>query len=189
MSPSIPFGAALTLGVVSLASVPAAADEGETAISAVGGFASFQVPEHRAIGGALGVDYERGWSDSLWLRASASGGLYRESGGEEGEKGLAESAQATLGLTYVVDVIKYVPFVNLGVGGIALGGEMLDWRLAPLVELGGGLDILQSRSLSYGLVARFESLLSRSAYFSLSARRELALGFFLERAAPPVRAQ
>lgn len=156
-----------------LGQADAAADEGETALSGSLSFATFAVPDHDAVGGALGIDYERGLTRSLWLRASAGGGLYSE------DDSLAGSVHGTVGVTYAFDVLKYVPYANLGIGGIYVGGGSLEEsHLEPLVEIGGGLDILVSRNVSWGLVARFESFLDRTAFFTAGARLTYRWGFF-----------
>lgn len=160
--------ALLVLGIAT----PAIADEGESALSVALTYNTFHIPEHSPSGTGLGIDYERGVTDVLWLRASAGGGVYF------GDEAFAYSSHGTVGVTYALDVIKYVPYVNLGLGGIVITAENIDTDLHPLVELGGGLDVLVSRNLSWGVRARFESYLDRTAFVSAGARLSWRWGFF-----------
>lgn len=169
-------GVLLLLGLLSLRASEALADEGESAISVSASYAGFSVPDHSPVGGTLGFDYERGVTDVLWLRASGGGGGFSDSGAP------AYAGYAAVGITYVIDVLRYVPYVDLGVGGIYLHvdeeGEDFDNGVQPLVSVGAGLDLLTSPKRSYGVFARFESFLGRSAFFSLGARMTWRWGFF-----------
>ena len=75
-------------------------------------------------------------------------------------------------------MLKYVPYVNLGVGGIILGGGDVDLDVTALLEMGGGLDVLHSRSFSYGAVIRFESYIQETAFFTAGLRMTWHWGFF-----------
>lgn len=151
---------------------PALADEGETALSLGLGYASFAIPDHEPPGATLAFDYEYGLGEELWLRGSA------QAAGYSVDAGWAYGGQASLGLTYVIDVIKYVPYLHAGVGAAALTGEEIDNQLHPFVELGAGLDILVRRGLSYGLFARTGSFIDDSLFLSLGARVTWRRGFF-----------
>ncbi|HTE50709.1 MAG TPA: hypothetical protein VK698_07560 [Kofleriaceae bacterium] len=153
---------------------PASGDEGESALSVGLGFATFTIPDHGGAGAALGGEYERGLSDAFWLRASAAGSIYRGSDGE----GAIAAGQGIVGLTYVVDVLKYVPYVHLGAGAVAIGGEGVDAEVHPVGEIGVGLDILSRRGLSYGPFARLQSFLDDSAFVSVGVRITWRWGFF-----------
>ena len=85
--------------------VAAEAGEDDRSLSLSLGYARFKVPEHDPDGGALALDYERGLSEALALRASAGGGLYHDAGDP------AYSAHAVAGITYALDVLKYVPYL------------------------------------------------------------------------------
>jgi hypothetical protein len=165
--------AALALGMALAAGV-ARADEGDHALSVSLSYGRYSIPdpELSANGGVLGVDYERGVSEALWLRVSAGGGLYR------GDGQTTYSGQATVGATYALDVIKYVPYFNAGLGAIVIGGGDLDTDVAALLEIGAGVDVLHSRSLSYGVVVRFESFLEKTSFFTAGVRATYRWGFF-----------
>jgi hypothetical protein len=170
--PLPPAVAALAAVVVGAAVAPAAlASEDDRAFSLFAGYGRFTVPDRVADGGVLGVDYERGLTDAVSLRASAGGGLYASDG-------LAYSGQAVLGITYLFDVLRYVPYANLGVGAIVMSGDTIDTTVEPLVELGLGLDILQSRETSWGVQVRYETLTNEPSYLTAGLRLTWRWGFF-----------
>jgi hypothetical protein len=165
---------AASLGLALLLPAAAAGDEGESALSIGAGLATFTIPDHGGLGGTIGGDYERGLSDAFWLRASAAGAIYRGSDAE----GAVYGGRATIGLTYVVDVLKYVPYIHLGAGGLALGGPEIDAELRPLGEIGVGLDVLSRRGLSYGPFARLQTSFDETAFVEVGARVTWRWGFF-----------
>ncbi len=150
------------------------ADEEESALSLSSALAGFSVPDHSAIGGMLGGDYEYGLTDLIWLRASAGGGVLYD----RDSQGSAYAGVAEVGITYVLDVLRYVPYVDLGVGGIYMQGDDIEDPLKPLIALGIGMDLLTSRKRSYGVFARFESFLGRSAFYQVGMRTTWRWGFF-----------
>ncbi len=165
---------AAVLVVAALGARPAAADEGETALSVGLGFAHFSIPEHDGDGGALTIEYERGLSDAFWLRATTTSSVYR--GGDQDGTGYA--GNALIGLTYVVDVLKYVPYLHAGAGAVVLAGEALEEDVHPLAEIGIGLDILARRGLSYGFFGRAGTFLDDSAFITAGLRLTWRWGFF-----------
>jgi hypothetical protein len=162
----------LALALLAGGPAPAAADEGESALSFSLGYASFAIPEHEPRGGSIGLEFQHGLGEDLWVRAAVAGAAYA-TGGEASWTG-----QGTVGLTYVVDVLRYVPYLNAGVGAVMLGGGPLDRALHPVVELGAGLDVLARRGLSYGVFVRLASFLDDSAFVSAGARVTWRWGFF-----------
>jgi hypothetical protein len=166
--------AQLAVAAVALCARPAAGDEGESALSVGLSFATFAIPDHDGQCGALGLEYERGLSDAFWLRASAAGAVHH--GGDV--DGTSYAGQAAVGLTYVIDVLKYVPYLHAGLGAVALGGGALDGELHPVAEIGLGLDVLARRGLSYGAFARLGSFLEDSAFVTAGVRVTWRWGFF-----------
>ena len=150
----------------------ALADEDESMFSLSLAYAGVSVPDHTPHGGALGIAYERGVSDAVWLRASCGAGAMYDAGAP------AYLAHAEVGVTYVIDVLRYVPHVDLGIGGIYLHGDGIEDSLQPIIQIGGGLDLLVSRERSYGLFVRYESFLGRTAFFTAGARMSWRWGFF-----------
>lgn len=149
----------------------AQAADGENTLSLSLGYATYALADRAPSGGVLGLDFERGFSDALAWRVSGGVGTYL------GDL-RTHSGHLTLGLTYLFDVLKYVPYANVGVGAIAIGGGELDTDLSALLELGVGLDVLHSRSFSYGIQMRFESFLEQTAFFTVGARASWRWGFF-----------
>lgn len=158
---------------LALGSAPAHAGEDDRWLSVSLGYATFTAPEIQPHGGALAVEYERGFADAMAVRATAGGGYYPVGTGSPGY-----SAHATVGLTYLFDITRYVPYIQIGVGGIAINAVELDTELSPLLELGVGLDVLHSRTWSYGISARFESFINDTSFFTAGARLTYRWGFF-----------
>jgi hypothetical protein len=155
----------------------ALAGEGEKAVSVVPEFSTWQITQGNdqtkdATGGALGVDLEYGYNDTLWLRASAAGGLY------DGPSGVAWSGGATVGVTYALDILRYVPWMNLGIGALSVGGGGVDATIKPVVELGVGVDVLESRSFSWGVAIRFDGFASQATFFTIGPRFTWRWGYF-----------
>jgi hypothetical protein len=123
-------------------------------------------------GPQLAVDYHRAHEDTLWWRASAVGGYYFVPDGK------AWGAGGTLGFTYAVDVLRYVPFFQLGVGGLYLSGDGVDAGFKTVVELGLGLEVIQSRSHSFTVVGKVDTFASTAVFLSLGARYSWRWGYF-----------
>jgi hypothetical protein len=162
---------AVLVGAFLAEETQALASPGEQAISVSLNYATFRVPEHDPNGSVLGFDYERGFTDVVWLRVTGGGGAYYDDD-------FSYSGHATVGLTYSFDVLKYVPYANLGIGGIVLGGGGVETDVHALVELGLGVDILHSRTFSYGVQLRFESFLQETSFFTGGVRATWRWGFF-----------
>ena len=164
---------AAAFALLSALSQPAGASDGEKIWSLTTGYATFSFEDNNPQGGSLGFDGEYGLSDALWLRASATGAAYSDGGS------LAWSGHAVFGITYVLDVLEYVPYVNLGAGAIVLDSSDDDFELQvdPLVEIGLGLDILKSRDFSYGFFLRVNAL-TDTTFFNAGVRFSWRSGFF-----------
>ncbi|ACY16228.1 hypothetical protein Hoch_3728 [Haliangium ochraceum DSM 14365] len=164
----------LILGVALAASAlatPAAASEDENSLSIELGYATYSAAEYMPHGGVLAAAFARGISDALsWRLDGGLGGYYRD--------GFTASVHATAGLVYRFDVLKYVPYLHLGLGGIATAGPDRDAGASALVAVGAGLDVLRSRETSWGVYARFETLLQETAFFTAGVRASWRWGFF-----------
>jgi hypothetical protein len=169
-----------TLALLVLLATPAHAADGESAISVSADFASLIVDqgtdirpnEKSGVGGLVGVDYQRGFGDSFWLRAGVGGGLV----GVNGRAGYA--MVGTVGLTYAVDILKYVPYVGVGVGGVLVGGGALSSQIDPVIDLAAGIEMQESPSLSFSLEGRLESLWSKTTLFIIGPRVSFKWGYF-----------
>lgn len=167
---------------VALLLVPGIANavEGEQALSLSARVASLTVTEtvdgrnvdRSGVGGGLSLDYQRAVSDTLWLRAAIAGTTHAIA---------AEATfagHATVGVSYAVDVLRYVPYVSAGLGTSVIGGGVLDLQVKPYFELGLGLEIISSTTFSWGVDARFASFLSTAAVFMIGPRVSWRWGYF-----------
>ncbi|MEZ4363220.1 MAG: hypothetical protein R3B48_23800 [Kofleriaceae bacterium] len=123
------------------------------------------------LGGHVEGTYEHGISPEVSLRAELAGALFSGDG-------WSYAALADAGAVYRFDVIKYVPYGFAGLGAVARGGGPLDGALEPVVVIGGGLDVLRSRTQSWGLEARLASFAGDTTVFTLGLRASTRWGFF-----------
>lgn len=94
----------------------------------------------------------------------------------------AEVDQATFGVGYVIDVLRFVPYLCLLGGVYRLDGGTLDSALVlPGLEIGGGLDYQLSRHWAVGAGVRQHMLLSKMStypsYTTILLRVEYMWGF------------
>lgn len=150
----------------------ALASDGEHALSVSLGYGTYLVPDYSPDGAVLGLSYRRGFSDAFAWRVSGGGGLYH------GADQLTYSGHMTFGLTYLLDVLKYVPYIEVGAGAIVIAGGDAGTDVSPLVQVGVGLDVLRSRTFSYGLHLEFESLLQETSFFHAGVRATWRWGYF-----------
>jgi hypothetical protein len=162
-----------------LFSVSAArAGEGESAVSPSLGWAGYATTDKdgkavsSSIGAAAGATYERGISEALSWRVSLVGA------GFTADKGRSVSAWGAAGLVYRFDVLKYVPYVEVSVGGVWIDGATLHNGMDPLLELGGGLDVLSSRDRSWGGEIRLGSFAGDTTILTVGVRTTWRWGYF-----------
>ncbi len=123
------------------------------------------------LGAHLQLSYEHGLSSEVSLRAELAGALFADDGG-------SYLALADLGVVYRFDVVKYVPYGFAGLGGVASAGDPIESDLDLVVVLGGGLDILSSRTRSWGIEGRLASFAGDTTVFTLGVRGSVRWGFF-----------
>lgn len=167
----------LVVTAAALASRPALADR---AVSVGTGWATYSTlgeppmpmkapPTLTAEAGAhLQLSYEHGISREVSLRGELAGALFGDD--------WSYLALGDLGVVYRFDVVKYVPYGFAGVGGLVSGGGPIDSDL--IVVLGGGLDILASRTRSWGIEGRLASFAGDTTVFTLGVRGSVRWGFF-----------
>lgn len=180
------------LPVIALVSPPAHA-EGERALSLSAGYATFSTPGVKKgsmappdvtpdWGTSLALGYEYTVGSDFSLRADLAGAFFR--GGNDPTKKQSPSSFAGLaavGFTYRFDIFTWVPYAFGGIGGVAAGGGPIDQHGASdelVVQLGGGVDWLQSRDRSYGLEVRFASFAGDISVTTISLRGSTRWGFF-----------
>jgi hypothetical protein len=123
------------------------------------------------LGAHLELSYEHGISSEISLRAELAAAAFADDGG-------SYLALADLGAVYRFDVVKYVPYGFAGLGAVASFGEPIDSDLELVVVLGGGLDILSSRTRSWGIEGRLASFAGDTTVFTLGVRGSVRWGFF-----------
>ncbi len=152
--------------------------EGERAVSVAAGYASYATPDDEMMttltptaGLAAGAGYEHALGDEVSWRADLVVAGYL--GG-----GAAGTALGTVGLVYRIDVLKYVPYVDVGVGALTRAGGPFTLGVEPALRLGGGVDILQSRARSWGVAAALTSFASTTTTFTVGLRSTWRWGYF-----------
>jgi hypothetical protein len=156
----------------------AAAVEGESSLRLGPGYGALSLIQAQdktvsAQGGTLHLDYRRAINDTMWFRASLGGGLYATDAGE-----LGHSAMAVVGITYAVDILRYVPYVDGGVGLMLVGGGEIDGSVKAIVELGGGLDVIESPRWSWGVEVHLASFASQTIFFTVGPHLTFRWGYF-----------
>ncbi|MGA7743349.1 MAG: outer membrane beta-barrel protein [Polyangia bacterium] len=131
---------------------------GEKQISASLGFALAGTDDSARPGMQAGVEAMMGFTDS-WAGRAAVGSSWQP---KTGSGDPAHVTAASLGMTYSLDVVRWVPFLDLGVSLADLRGDgASSQRLGPQVGLGA--EYLLSRRWTLAALARFD-------YFALRLR-------------------
>jgi hypothetical protein len=164
------------------ASASAYAD-GEKALSVGLGYATYSTPGEApqsgeppptltpTAGAGIRASYEWAFTSDLSIRGSLAGGGFF--GG-----GLAGYGEAAAGVTLRFDVLKYVPYAYAQIGGVVRGGGQIDTGVDPVLCLGGGLDILTRRDLSWGIEGQMSSYAGDFSVFTLGIRGTTRWDFF-----------
>ena len=123
------------------------------------------------LGGAGNLTYERAVGTDLSLRADVGGGVFY--GGIQNPRTQTEMSYAVLadvGITVRFDVLKYVPYGFAGIGGVASTGGPITDQLDLVIVVGGGLDVLASRTRSWGVEGRLASFGGDITVFTFGVR-------------------
>lgn len=172
--------AAVTVAVVIASGSSAVAGEGESALSFgaifgvmnVGQGTSNRPVDKDGVGGLIGVDFQHGFGDSFWLRLGAAGGPVVVN------SQVGYTTVATAGITYAIDVLKYVPYVGIGAGAVLVGGGALSTHVDPVLDLAVGIEVQQSPGFAWGVEARLESFASNTTLFTIGPRLSWKWGYF-----------
>lgn len=165
-----------------------AAAENERALSVGLGWATFSAPGKKTgtmeppalapdVGGALSVMYEHAIGTDIALRGELAGGLFYGGAADPKQSNTSHAALGDVGIVFRFDVLKYVPYAFGGVGGLVSGGGPIDRGAQLVVAIGGGLDILQSRSRSWGFEARLASFGGDVTIFTFGVRGTIRWGY------------
>jgi hypothetical protein len=154
--------ACIIVGLLCAAPGRAVAGDGELVLSLDPVYSLIKWDARQPSGAGLVFDASWGLNDSLSLRgtgfytaqlasADAANGL---------PSGVISIGGAFLGLTYAFDVLRVIPYFDLGIGALYATGAGHKDSLDFGVEVGIGADYLLSRGFSLGLVARYYAFLT-----------------------------
>ena len=182
-------GVALALAVALLA-CPAAAGavEREHTLGVETGGAMFVVHDKGSpdVGGTVGLHYTYGLSDAFNLVADANWSLValNETLPDPSTPHTRPTnvTNVNAGVAYVLDVLQWVPWGALEIGGYALDGGTIDGvKVLPGFALAVGLDYRLSRTWSVGVYARQHMLFTDASdypsFTQLFARFEYVWGW------------
>jgi hypothetical protein len=135
------------------------------------------------LGGGFGAHWTYGLNDAFNLMAEGAWSLVALHESTEGAPRTRPSwvANADVGLGYVFDVLRWVPYGGVLVGGYALSGGSIDRvKMLAGASLALGLDYRFSRSVAAGVAFRQHMLTEPSTYPSFTqvfARVEYTWGW------------
>jgi hypothetical protein len=152
---------ALPAGVIvalfALAPARAAASDSELLLTLAPLYSSIRWDSRQPSGGGLMAEVAYGLNEAIWLRGTAFYTAHAADG--DPAKGLTSGvlnvAGAFLGLTYAFDVLRIIPFVDGGLGGLYSVGAGQKDKMDFGVEVGIGADYLVRRTFSVGVVVRY----------------------------------
>lgn len=152
-----------------LISVSAHASPGEKRLS-LGGGLSLLDAESRIPGAGFNGMFEWGVSEAFSLTGTLHlGGHYRSE--------FAGIGGATVGATYVIDVLKYVPYFSVGGGVLLATDENFSTHLQPTISAQLGIDWLD-RTTHWGVYVQALSFAGEYSVFSTGVRWGWRWGFF-----------
>lgn len=139
-----------------------------------------------SVGAGLSVDYTYGLSDQFNFVASL--GASRVAANQQQDDATsphtrpADVQHATAGVAYVIDVLRFVPYVGAQLGAYRLSGGTLDSAVVtPGVSLTLGLDYQLDRHWAVGVAGEQHLLLAKTAtypsYTTLMLRVEVMWGY------------
>ncbi|MCL2451176.1 MAG: hypothetical protein FWD17_19700 [Polyangiaceae bacterium] len=176
--------AAIALGVVVLAqAAEAEAVEREQHAGVDVGPGFFVSRNHTSTGASIAAHYTYGLTDEFDLTAEASWSLVSFTGGSDPTHTRPDwLASADVGAAYVLDVIRWVPYVGVLVGATTLsGGPLGRSKVLPDAAIAIGLDYRIDRSWVVGVAGRQRMLFTDAStypsYTQVLARFEYTWGW------------
>jgi hypothetical protein len=153
--------------VIVLLGAGVARADGERALSAGFGWATYsalgkpvgkQAPPTLSpdVGGMLVASYEYAISADVALRGELAGGVFH-GGNQAMQSAWSYASLGDAGAVFRFDVVKVVPYLFGGVGGVVSGGGPIDRGVDFVLVAGGGVDWLYSRERSIGAEVRIAS--------------------------------
>lgn len=139
-----------------------------------------------SVGAGLGLHYTYGINDQFNVMAEMN--VSRVAANQQQDDATsphtrpADVAHASAGVGYVIDVLRFVPYLGLLLGGYRLsGGTLENALLLPGVEAAVGLDYQLSRHWAVGLAGRQHMLFTKMStyptYTTVMLRFEYMWGF------------
>jgi hypothetical protein len=130
-------------------------------------------PTSTLSGGGFGVHYTYGVTDAVNLVADAGASLM-----PFGASSLSTMSNVDLGVAYVLDVLRWVPWGAAEVGGYALTGNPVGGtQVLPGVALAIGVDYRFDRSWAAGIVLRQHALFTDTSVFPSFTQGLLRIGY------------
>jgi hypothetical protein len=139
---------------LSLARAAQAAGEHEWQVALRAGVGTVSVDGRKPWGLAGGLDIEYGLTDAWAVRASFEASTHNVSKDNDMDMrpaGALHTDAALIGVTYTVDVLRLVPYGDLQIGLIQLGGAVTTPQSLLAMQLGLGADYFVSRRVLAGL--------------------------------------
>ena len=139
-----------------------------------------------SVGAGLGLHYTYGINDQFNFMAEMN--VSRVAANQEQDFAdspntrPADVAYASAGVGYVIDILQFVPYIGILLGGYRLSGGTLDNAMVlPGAELAVGLDYQLDRHWAIGLAGRQHLLFTKAStypsYTTVALRFEYMWGF------------
>jgi hypothetical protein len=131
-----------------------AAGEAEWELAGRTGIGTVNVDGRTTWGFVGAADLDYGLTDSWGLRASIATTVHSvEAAGptDMRPKGTIATGAALAGLTYTIDVLRLVPYADLQLGVLYIGGAVVNPRAAFVTALGVGADYYVTRQWTTGV--------------------------------------
>jgi hypothetical protein len=121
--------------------------------------------------------YERALSTDFSLRGEMVGAVFT-GGNTSKQSATSYAGLADVGAVFRFDVLKYVPYAFGGIGALVSGGGPIERGGELVLSVGGGLDVLASRSRSWGIEARVASFGGDVTVVTVGVRGTMRWGYF-----------
>jgi len=138
----------------------AAAGDGELVLSLDPIYSTIDWDQRQPHGGGLALEAQYGLSDSLWLSGTWFYAAHDAKARDTLPAGLLSVGGAFVGLDYSFDVLRVIPFVQLGLGAFLEHGAGYATAMDFGLHAGLGADFLVTRGFSLGLVVRYYAFLT-----------------------------
>jgi Outer membrane protein beta-barrel domain len=135
-----------------------AAGENEWQLAGRLGAQTVNVDGRKPWGPTLAVDVAYGLNDAWAVRATleaSSHSVSPENPQDSRPVGNVNRQAALVGLTYTIDVLRLVPYVDLDVGVVHIGGAVLQPQTLLAMQLGVGADWFVNRLWTVGMGFRY----------------------------------